>query len=378
LKLQTVQHFFNTIVFFLILVLFLTACSHPSTKSIEGVNKSTSKNLQVGQDHKDAGDNEQLFNADPQKKGENTDSNHINEQQENHKIDFSVKPNELGQVMILMYHNVSDKESEWSRSYDNFKKDLQILYENGYCLIGLKDFIQGRIDVPAGKTPVIITFDDGLQGQFNYIEKQGKTIIDPHSAVGIINDFAEAHPDFGKKATFYIYYPLPFRQKEYIKEKLNYIVSNGMEIGNHTYTHANLTKLSSEKIQKELALNVKATQGYVEGYSVDSLALPYGASSKSTYNFLKQGSFEGTSYKNNAILLVGANPAFSPWDTRFDPYRLPRVRASSPYFEQWIKYFKENPGERFISDSNPDIITFPKELKKHFNEKVANKKVITY
>jgi len=377
LKLQIPKNFF-IMMFFLVLALFLTACSSLPVKSAGAGSQSLPESgIKAGRNDKNAVKGNPP-NENPQKNGDGSVESNQGGKPKNDSIDLSLKPNELGKVMILMYHDISQKESEWSRSYDNFGKDLQTLYDNGYCLVGLKDFLQRRMDVPAGKSPVIITFDDGLQGQFNYIEKEGKQIIDPNSAVGILEDFAQSHPDFGKKATFYVYYPVPFRQKELIKQKLNYLISNGMEIGNHTYTHANLSKLTPEMIQKELALNVKATQGYVEGYSVDSLGLPYGASSKNTYDLLKQGSFEGTSYKNNAILLVGANPAYSPWDSRFDPYRLPRVRGSSPYFEQWIKYFEDHPGEKYISDGNPDVISFPKELEDRFNENAADLKVMAY
>src|SRR5690554_2706077 len=42
-----------------------------------------------------------------------------------------VKPNELGKVLILEYHDVSDTEARWSRHYTNFQHDLQRLYQAG-------------------------------------------------------------------------------------------------------------------------------------------------------------------------------------------------------------------------------------------------------
>ena len=40
---------------------------------------------------------------------------------------------------------------------------------------------------------VVLTFDDSSIGQFRYLEDG---TIDPDSAMGILLDFAEAHPDF--------------------------------------------------------------------------------------------------------------------------------------------------------------------------------------
>jgi peptidoglycan/xylan/chitin deacetylase (PgdA/CDA1 family) len=283
-----------------------------------------------------------------------------------------VKPNEAGKVMIIMYHDVSENEATWSRNYENFRKDLELFYNEGYRLISLTDFINNNINVQAGFTPLVITFDDGHRGQFNLIEEEGKLEIDPKSAVGIMNSFAELYPDFGKSATFYIYYPVPFRQKEHISWKLEYLVKNGMEIGNHTDTHANLASISRDEIIKQLALNVKKTREFLPGYNVNSLALPNGGVPIQNLDAATVGDYEGVSYKNEAILLVGANPAYSPVDKRFNPLKLPRVRGSSEYIDQWIEYFKKHPEQKYISDGQADVVTVPEEYKDIINMETLN------
>ena len=50
-------------------------------------------------------------------------------------------------------------------------------------------------------SPVILTFDDALRGQFNYTA-DGK--IDPDCAVGILDDFHAQHPDWPLKGTFFV------------------------------------------------------------------------------------------------------------------------------------------------------------------------------
>ena len=215
----------------------------------------------------------------------------------------------------------------------------------------MNDLMDGNIDITSGTTPVVLTFDDGTEGQFRYMEQDGELVIDPDCAVGIMEDFYSEYPDFGLAATFYIYYENPFRQKEYIADKLNYLVDNGFEIGNHAYTHGNLARLSSHEVQKELGMHVRRTQDYVPGYEVRSLALPYGAR-PSPAELAVEGTYDGTDYHHEAVLLVGANPAPSPFSENFDTF-LPRIRASEMNTEDvgmydWLDYFRENPGNRFI------------------------------
>lgn len=300
-------------------------------------------------------------------------------------IDYStVKPNELGQVMVLMYHEIGSKEADWVRTPENFRRDLQTLYDKGYRLISLNDLLDGRIDTEAGYTPVVLTFDDGDLGQFKVKIVDDKPTPDPDSAVGILMDFYKQHPDFGNAATFYIYHPLPFREKEYIDYKLNFLAENGFEIGNHTDTHANLPKLDGNGIQKELALNVKHTQDYLPGYEVNTLALPYGSVSQDNTQYLSEGSFEGVEYHNKAVLLVGSNPAKSPYDVEFNPLKVPRVRGSEMNVEgfgiyDWIKYFDEHPEKRYISDGDPDTIVVPEGIESKVNiNDFGTKEIVVY
>ncbi|QIB26775.1 polysaccharide deacetylase family protein [Caloranaerobacter azorensis] len=299
------------------------------------------------------------------------------------KIDLSKKPNEAGQIMILMYHNIGKKESEWVRTVENFKRDLKVLYEKGYRPISLKDFVNNNIDVEAGYTPVVITFDDGNKNNFNIIIKDGKKIIDPDCAVGILEEFHEKHPDFPLEATFFVFGKNPFRQKEFVEYKLKYLVEKGLDIGNHTIGHNNFTNLNSNDIQKVIAENVKFLNGILKDYEVNTLALPYGSRPKNKENeiYLRKGEYDGASYNNIAILNVGWKPSYSPIDKRFNPYSLPRVRASEIKVDNvglynWLKYFDKFPEKRYISDGNPDIVTVPKKFEGIVDKNKLNGKLL--
>ena len=281
---------------------------------------------------------------------------------------FAQRPaNELGRVMILEYHKIDHPEGRWTRTPVNFRADLQRLWEKGYRLVALTDLLDGKIDVPAGMTPVVLTFDDSSPGQFRYLEKNGAVEVDPDSAVGILEALAREHPEFGRKATFYV---LPaadppnrlFNQPAYEEQKLRYLVSRGFEIGNHTLWHANLSRYGEETVRKQLAQAQERIQRHVPGYRPRTLALPMGAYPREI-GWAVRGSINGTSYEHDAILMVSGGAAPSPFSKTFDPLRLNRIQALEPELSSWLGYFDKHPEARFVSDGDPRTVAVPKGKK---------------
>lgn len=275
-------------------------------------------------------------------------------------------PNELGQIMVLEYHVIGPKEGRWERTPENLRRDLEALYERGYRPVNMAEVTDRRIGLPRGYSPVVLTFDDGTAGHFRYIERDGRRVIDPDSAVGVLQAFHERHPDWALKATFYVN-DRPFEQADSWREKIRFLIDQGMEVGNHTLTHANLGRLDAATTERELG-GLDHLLGQADpSLSPVTMALPYGALPQAA-EAAKAGAFQGRSYKIKAFLLVGANPAPSPYSHRFDPYRVPRVQAVDPRFEDranlsyWLKYFDDHPERRYVSDGDPATISAPPEL----------------
>jgi peptidoglycan/xylan/chitin deacetylase (PgdA/CDA1 family) len=272
-------------------------------------------------------------------------------------------PNELGRLMILEYHRIDYPEERWTRTPENFRRDLETLYARGYRLVALNDVLDGRIAVPAGMSPVVLTFDDSSPGQFRYLERNGALEIDPKSAVGILEAFIAERPDFGRAATFFV---LPgasrpnrlFNQPEHEGRKLRYLVSRGYEIGNHTLWHANLGKYSESTVRAQIAEAQVWVQRHVPDYRLRTLALPHGVYPHDV-TWALQGSAKGTTYRNDAILMVAGGAAPSPFARGFDPVRLPRIQAVERDLAYWLKYFDRRPQERFVSDGDPTTVTIP-------------------
>jgi len=272
-------------------------------------------------------------------------------------------PNELGRVMILEYHKIDYPEERWTRTPENFRRDLEALYSRGYRLVGLNALLDGRITVPAGTTPVVLTFDDSSPGQFRYVERDGKLEIDPKCGVGVLEAFIAEKPDFGRAATFYV---LPgaskpnrlFNQPEHEGRKLQYLVSRGYEIGNHTLWHANLGKYDEAIVRVQIAEAQQWIQRHVPDYKIRTIALPHGVYPKDVAWALG-GSAKGTTYRHDGILMVAGGAAPSPFARNFDPARLPRIQAVDRDLGYWLGYFDKNPDERFVSDGDATVVTVP-------------------
>ena len=261
-------------------------------------------------------------------------------------------PNHKGKIMILEYHKIDYPEGRWTRTPQNFRRDLERFYAKNYQLIRLGDFLEGKIHVKKGKTPLILTFDDSSPGQLRFIPdgKDGYR-VDPNCAIWILESFYASHPDFGLAATFFV---LPaanppnrlFNQPEYAHEKLRYLVRKGFEIGNHTYWHATLSKMNSDGVRRQLGLAVKAIQEAISGYSPRALSLPMGIYPKDKTTLL-QGSYDGIPYKHAGIMMVSGGAAVTPHHPSFDPLYIPRIQAVEKEITYWLRYFDKHPEERY-------------------------------
>lgn len=288
------------------------------------------------------------------------------------------KPNELGEIMIIMYHNLAKENSSYARTIESFKEDLEKLYSGGYRLISMASYLSGKIDIPYGYTPVLLTFDDGHSTNFKYIENaDGEWIIDPDSVIGILEDFAKEHPDFGKSAVFYLNAGNPFGQPSLLQEKLDFLSANGYEIGNHAYDHEDLSKLDAEGIQEALGRNVKKFSAIQPDLKMRTLALPYGKAPQSDdlKAYVSKGAYEDVVYENALTLLVGWRPTVPFYTNDFDHLAVHRVQSGDGEMQLtwWLNSYEENPERRFISDGVADWITIPE----HLYEKLDTSKIDT-
>ena len=261
-------------------------------------------------------------------------------------------PNIHGQVLVLEYHRIGEPEERWQRTPGNLRSDLQRLLDDGYYPVNLRDLVENHLrSVPAGKRPVVLTFDDSTIDQFRILLDGS---VDPESAVGILLAFHEAHPaDWPLRATFFVLqgegqpgYGL-FGQPDLALQKLSMLVEWGMEIGSHTIAHANLHQISREEVQRELGLSKAQLEGWLPGYEVVSLSVPYGIYPQDE-TLLAAGEHDGVSYTYKAAVQVGASLSPSPQAPLFRPYHIPRVQAIQSELDYWLE-IADRPGTHYVS-----------------------------
>ena len=275
-------------------------------------------------------------------------------------------PNELGLVPILEYHELTQTGAHaggYKYPLEGFRKDMERLYHLGYRPVGLTDFVTGHMDVPAGLSPVVITFDDALRGQLDF-DSAGQ--VSPNCAVGVLEAMHAAHKDWPLKATFFV---LPmmgtetyFYQKEYSQQKLQWLASNGFELGNHTVHHLpGMRSFPDNRVQAEFAGGAALIDKYVPGYNVDTLALPFGVYPKNI-QLVVSGASNGLTYHNICALKAGAGPALPPASKKFKPYLIPRMIPGNGLMEinWWLTYLEKHKGSLYISDGDLNTVTVPK------------------
>ncbi|MGC8669072.1 MAG: polysaccharide deacetylase family protein [Chthonomonadales bacterium] len=299
----------------------------------------------------------------------------------------SYHANEAGAVMIVMYHHFDPNrpDSDLNRRPDTFRKDLEAFYKRGYRPVTLSEFLSGKMDVPGGKTPIVLTFDDASPTQFKVITgSDGKPSIAPDCAVGILETFHKTHPDWPTKGTFFVLpkegrNQEPFGQADSVADKFAYLLKNGYEIQNHTSTHSSMRGMTAERVQWELATAVRDARAINPNAQMDILALPYGqVPRKDARRYLLDGEQGGTHYHNTAIIKAAWRPVLSPITRNsrkitdggslcpFDPYNIERITpdGGKSYrvgtLEYWIKFFDEHPNLRYYSDGSPTIAAVPR------------------
>lgn len=303
--------------------------------------------------------------------------------------------NELGRVPVMMYHGIVNKKSSetsytggnvdkdgYNRTVEAFKEDLEFYYQNGYRMIRAIDYVNGIIDVPYGKSPIVLTFDDGNTNNIkvNGISEDGEIIIDENSAVGVLESFKKKYPDFNVTATFFVNGSL-FQQSEYNEKILKWLVENGYDIGNHTKTHVNFSDASTNESEEEVGFVYNKLDAIIPDKYVKLVALPFGSPYKKTHaNFshIINSNYNGINYETVSTFRVGWMPDYSPFSKDFDKEFIMRVRA---YDNNGVDFdieasFRILEKNRYVSDGNVDTIVIKESDASYIND--TNLKVISY
>jgi len=242
--------------------------------------------------------------------------------------------NTKGKVLIAEYHHISNGKGDMYRSPKEFRQDLERLHKMGFRPLTVSQYLEDKMPLPPGASPVVFTFDDSNPSQFQ-LRPDGS--VDPNCAIGIWQDFAKSHPDFPIRATFYVLPDVMWGQPQMVEKKVAMLREMGCELGNHTVTHPQLKRLSDEKVKFEIGSATERLEKFGEKLPV-SLALPFGISPKNK-SLLKGFDYNGKRVTLSAVMLVGADPAPAPTDPKLNRMAIPRIQAyNGPMsLDHWLK-----------------------------------------
>jgi len=173
-------------------------------------------------------------------------------------IDLTQKQNVL--VPILNYHYVREVNPNedllgygLSVAKEDFEAQLIAFQDAGFNTITANDFLDGNFD----EHSIMITFDDGYSDFF-------------YDAYPLLRKYAM------KAVIFVVAGFMDDDEKRYLtSEQVTTISADDIEIGSHSVTHANLTKLSDKKLQDELLMSRFALEKVAKN-RVTAFAYPSG------------------------------------------------------------------------------------------------------
>jgi len=197
-------------------------------------------------------------------------------------------------IVVLVYHNISEKGGNlYTITPEEFEKEIKYIKNQGYtCISGedFRNFLKGKADIP--DKSVLITFDDGLRGVYNY-----------------------AYPILKKyefKAVFFVIAGRIGNKSGFISwnEAREMIESGVFEIDSHTYLshkrivkdgklissiYANGDSETEEDFRERVLTDFLNSRNVIKenlGYEPLMFAYPYGEYSKETVDLLREAGFQ--------------------------------------------------------------------------------------
>lgn len=184
----------------------------------------------------------------------------------------ALRANEMGLVPVLMYHAIKASIVPPQR----LRQDIVALKKAGFYPTTIQEMAEGRMDIPAGKSPVVLTFDDSSPTHYRILDDGS---LDPDCVVAILQA-AVAAGAWAPRASFFplLYVDPPanivFGQPNLPEKKLRNLVRWGYEIGSHTVTHQDLSATTPQRIRKEFAQSESQLEKMIGGGYGSTRSIP--------------------------------------------------------------------------------------------------------
>jgi peptidoglycan/xylan/chitin deacetylase (PgdA/CDA1 family) len=221
-------------------------------------------------------------------------------------------------VPILVYHSVRPSfrgQTPIQREFDVepavFRRELSYLQKHGYTVIPLDALVDHLTKAtPLASNPVVLTFDDGWENQYEY-------------ALPLLETF-------GVTATFFIFTNAPGHTHFMTWEQVKDLDARGMTIGAHTKTHPYLPNITDPARLRDEIVGSKNVLERVLGKEVRFFAYPFGHYNAQILSIVKEASFAAARSTHRGTL-----------HTNSDLYTLRSVEVP-PDFEGFLKGLEQD------------------------------------
>lgn len=198
----------------------------------------------------------------------------------------NIELNREVEITGLLYHRFDEaKYPSTSISSALFREQLSYLKDNQFRVIKLSDAIQKLLSTDASGKYVVITIDDA----FDSFMDSGFPIL----------------REFGLPATLFVNTET-VGSGDYISwEDLEILVSNGIEIGNHTHSHSYFLDIDTVNRYQTFIRDVQVAQELIESklnVKPKVFAFPYGEFDSGMIEIVRQMGFIGATAQNSGVM----------------------------------------------------------------------------
>jgi peptidoglycan/xylan/chitin deacetylase (PgdA/CDA1 family) len=207
-----------------------------------------------------------------------------------------------------MYHSVTEVPTASTRALSvtpaTFAAQLNYLRRQGFTGLTFGELCtRRRTGQPLPPRPIVLTFDDGYA---DFVDDALPLMLERGYPATVFVTTGWLR-DAGSIATG----TPPDRMMSWAQ--LSELAAAGVELGAHSHSHAQLDQLSLPRLHAELTGSKHMLEDHL-GQSIESLAYPYGYSTKRVREASREVGYLQAAYVGNAM----APPAC-------DPFRVPRL-----------------------------------------------------
>jgi hypothetical protein len=230
-----------------------------------------------------------------------------------------------------------------------------MLYDAGYSLVPLENWLDGKIDTPPGRRPLVFTIDDAFFADQIYLDPDGNPSM--RSGLGVLWNFSKEHPDFGFSAALFanmgdklygnVETPTWFNVgpgwQKALGDAIAWCIEHNAMPYNHFYTHPSLKLTAYQFITVELRQNDDSIRWFLKNAGHADLiprlrniiALPYSIwpTSKGSQDLIMNyrdpvdqpvlAVLEAYYYNEGKITLPYI------YSTEFDRFHIPRITTNT-------------------------------------------------